>query len=276
MRALIAIPIYNEARHVRGVLNRVMKHAGNVLVVDDGSSDATPVILREYPIDVIRHAVNRGYGRSIRDSITWAASDGYDWLVTMDCDEQHEPDRIPEFLEAAERSGADIISGSRYYDVGGPGGYSRPAGFSAEPALNGAATMNGSIVPPRDRVRVNDEITKELNERFGGLLEAPLTDSFCGFKAYRVGAASKLALDVDGYAFPMQFWVQAFAAGLKIREIPVSLIYNDPNRTFGAALDDPSVRLAHYREVMHREIRRTAERLPCEAFADITARCWRR
>jgi dolichol-phosphate mannosyltransferase len=100
-----------------------------------------------------------------------------------------------------------------------------------------------------------------LNERLG----LNLTDAFCGFKAYRVGSLKKLKLDVDGYAFPMQFWIQAVAAGLRIREIPVKLIYNDLKRSFGGPLDDPSVRLNHYRCVLHRELRRMADKLPCRA-----------
>jgi hypothetical protein len=64
----------------------------------------------------------------------------------------------------------------------------------------------------------------------------------------------------------MQFWVQAAAANLRVRELPVRLIYNDPTRTFGATLDDPQVRLRHYRRVLHRELCRHADRLPCAAL----------
>jgi dolichol-phosphate mannosyltransferase len=63
----------------------------------------------------------------------------------------------------------------------------------------------------------------------------------------------------------MQFWVQAVAAGLRIREIPVKLIYNDLKRSFGGPLDDPAVRLNHYRCVFHRELRRCTDRLPARA-----------
>lgn len=246
MRTLVAIPVFNEEKHVERVLNRVLNHAGNVLVIDDGSTDNTPVLLNRFPVDVIRHAVNRGYGRSLQHAFSWAVAENYDWLITMDCDEQHEPDEIPRFLDEAERNGADIISGSRYL----------PQSADGDAA-------------PSDRRAVNQTITAELNARLG----LDLTDSFCGFKAYRVAPLPSLRLDVDGYAFPMQLWVQAVAAGLRIREVPVRRIYNDPTRTFGAALDNPDVRLAHYREVMHRELRRCADRLPRAALAGVPARC---
>jgi dolichol-phosphate mannosyltransferase len=160
----------------------------------------------------------------------------------MDCDEQHEPAAIPRFMEAIERGEADVISGSRY--------------LVATP-LDDA--------PPGDRRRINHTITEELNTR----LALEVTDAFCGFKAYRVEACSRLGLTVDGYDFPMQFWVQAVAHRLRIVEIPVRLIYNDPARTFGGPLNDAESRLAQYRRTMHGELRRCADRLPDPATAGL-------
>jgi dolichol-phosphate mannosyltransferase len=88
-----------------------------------------------------------------------------------------------------------------------------------------------------------------------------------------VAALGRLRLTEDGYALPMQFWVQAAAKGLRIREVGVKLIYNDPNRSFGGPLDDPAVRIAHYRRVLHCELERCARRLPREALLDVDAGC---
>jgi dolichol-phosphate mannosyltransferase len=93
-------------------------------------------------------------------------------------------------------------------------------------------------------------ITKALNEALG--LE--LTDAFCGFKAYRCASIKRLTLNIPGYAMPLQLWVQAVHHDLRIREIPVRLIYNDPNRHFGGMLDDPDARLAHYLQVLAGEL----------------------
>ncbi len=246
MRTLVAMPVFNEEKYVRGVLDRVLSIHPDVLVIDDGSRDATPRILPDYPIHQIRHRDNMGYGSSMRDAFRFAIDRRFDWVITMDCDEQHEPAAIPRFIEAAEAAmesdGADIISGSRYLD--GPGIAARV----------GAA--------PADRRAINESITAEVNCRFSSLLGASLTDAFCGFKAYRVKSLRAMRPTVRGYAFPMQFWVQAAANRLRVRELPVRLIYNDPNRTFGATLDDPTVRLRHYRRVMHREMERQQSRLP--------------
>ncbi len=246
MRTLIAIPVYNEERYVERVLDRVLAQGQNVLVIDDGSTDSTPCLLPRFPVEVIRHAENRGYGRSMFDALRWAAVDGYDWVITMDCDEQHEPEAIPDFLRAMEEDGADVVSGSRYL------------------SLDGA-----DDVPPQNRRAINATITAELNDRLG----LSITDAFCGFKAYRVDAVRRLELTETGYAFPMQFWVQAVAAGLRIEEIPVRLIYNDPNRTFGGPLNDDAIRLRHYREVMEREMDRRRERLASLASGECGTGC---
>lgn len=247
MRILVAIPVYNEEKHVERVLELVLQYAppapggrgGHILVIDDGSKDATPSLLARFPVEVIRHSQNRGYGRSMQDAFRWAAVDGFDWVITMDCDEQHEPASIPRFVAAAEANDCDIISGSRY--------------MSQQP---------DSDSPPADRRAINAQITEELNQRLG----LGLTDAFCGFKAYRVSTLRRLRLNVDGYAFPMQFWVQAAAAGLRTREIPVKLIYNDLNRSFGGPLDDADIRLNHYRCILHRELTRMKHQLPSKAL----------
>jgi len=234
MRTLLAMPVYNEERYVERVLSLVLERVGDVLVIDDGSADATPSLLARFPVEVIRHAHNRGYGRSLLDAFRWAAVDGFDWVITMDCDEQHEPAAIPQFQAAIARDDLDVVSGSRYM-----------------------AQHPENDPPPPDRRAINREITGELNERLG----LGLTDAFCGFKAYRVSALSRLSLDVPGYAFPMQFWVQAVAHGLRIGEVPVRLIYNDATRSFGGPLDDSAHRITHYREVLEREMARCRDLL---------------
>lgn len=242
MRVLVAIPVFNEAKYLAKVLAQVLRQGADVLVVDDGSTDETPDILRTFPhVAVIRHPENRGYGQSLIDAFDYASRQVYDWIITIDCDEQHEPARIPDFIAEARRDDADILSGSRYMQA-----------------------MAGNTAAPDDRRRINATITKLLNERLG----LQLTDSFCGFKAYRVSAMDKLNLSVPGYAFPLQFWVQAWRQGLIIRELPVALIYNDPNRHFGGLLDDPESRLAHYLDVFECELARTESSGESSANAD--------
>ena len=81
-----------------------------------------------------------------------------------------------------------------------------------------------------------------------------MTDAFCGFKAYRTAALQQLAITDTGYAMPLQLWVQAAHAKLKIKEMAVPLIYLDLERSFGGALDQHDARLRHYHQVIETAI----------------------
>ena len=225
---LLVIPVFNEERHVERVLDQAGRYCSHILVVDDGSTDGTAELLARRPdIHVITHPENLGYGKSLADAFGAAGGRDYEWIITMDCDEQHEPSQIPKFIAATRRDHADIISGTRY-----------PDGWQVEASV------------PADRLAINRTITRLLNQRLG----LGITDAFCGFKAYRVAALSHLDITVPGYAMPLQFWVQAARAGLRVSELPVRLIYHDPTRHFGGILDDPAARLQHYLAVFEEEL----------------------
>jgi dolichol-phosphate mannosyltransferase len=139
----------------------------------------------------------------------------------MDCDGQHEPARIPVLLEALHD--VDIVSGSRYL-----------------------RSFRKDSSPPQDRLQINQQITRELNARFG----LKLTDAFCGFKAYRACALRKLRITETGWGMPLQLWVQAAYLGLRLKEVAVPRVYLDPNRAFGGVLNDAEARSAYYRKVI--------------------------
>jgi dolichol-phosphate mannosyltransferase len=250
VKLLIAIPVFNERKYVQDVLAKVRKYHDQILLIDDGSSDGTgDYLASRSDIHLIRHPENRGYGQSLIDAFAWADARGYDWVITMDCDEQHEPARIPDFIREIETDRWDIISGSRYM-----------------------VEMADNDLPPTDRRSINKLITSTLNDCY----KLTLTDAFCGFKAHRMSAMRKLKLDIPGYAFPMQLWPQVVHQKLRVTEIPVRLIYNDPNRHFGGLLDDPDNRLNHYLNVLCNEQKRidataaeqNAVPCPCGAESD--------
>jgi glycosyltransferase involved in cell wall biosynthesis len=224
VRFLTALPVYNEVSHVEPVLDEVLRYSPDVLVVDDGSTDGTSELLaRRGDIQVIRHEKNRGYGAGLKTAFAHALAEGYDVLVTIDCDGQHQPRMIPEFVAAA--ANADIVSGSRYL-----------------------AHFAGDSLPPIERRKINALLTDELNLRLG----LQLTDAFCGFKSYRAEALTRFDIDELGYAMPIEVWVQAVRASLKIVELPVPLIYLEEKRSFGGALDNAATRLDYYRQVLER------------------------
>jgi len=228
--ALIIIPVFNEEATLDQVLVEVRRTAPacDTLVVDDGSTDRSPQIIRAHAdVRVVRHDTNLGYGQSLITGFRDAIDRGYAVAVTIDCDEQHEPQRIPDFLQAIAT--ADIVSGSRYLD----------------PTLPGDP-------PPPDRARLNQEFVARLRTITG----YALTDAWCGFKAYRVDALRKLQLTEPSYGLPLQVWVQAAYHHLRVEELAVARIYRNPRRQFWGGLDDADARRAYYLKVLEGEVAR--------------------
>jgi dolichol-phosphate mannosyltransferase len=241
MKYLTAIPIYNEERNLESVLAEIRRYSPNILIVNDGSTDRSGELLgRQRDVQIISHPVNRGYGAALASAFRHAIASDFDVLVTVDCDGQHEPARIPVLLEAVHD--ADIVSGSRYL---------REFRANTGPA-------------PEDRRAINATITTELNH----LLGLELTDAFCGFKAYRREALAQLHITETGWGMPLQLWVQAARLRLRIKEVGVPRVYLDPTRAFGGMLDDAAQRLAYYRRVIADAVAdcQPGSTLPLECF----------
>jgi len=235
--SVILIPIYNEQKHIFNVLREVRKFSQNdIIIINDGSTDESQIIVEEISscaklkgnIIILNHLKNEGYGKSLVDGINYAQNNKYKYLLTLDCDEQHEPELIPQFYKEIKRGEYDIISGSRY--------------LSLQKQINS---------PPEDRYKINRKITGLINN----ITDYSLTDSFCGFKVYRVESFKNLKLTEKGYGFPLQLWIQANKNNLKVKELAVSMIYMDKNRTFGNRLDNPETRLKYYIKIINREVK---------------------
>jgi dolichol-phosphate mannosyltransferase len=222
--------VYNEEKTLPRVLEEVRRATPTsaIVVVDDGSTDRSPDLAHQHAgIRLVRHGSNRGYGQSLITGFAYAMSGGYEVAATIDCDEQHEPQRLPDFLRAI--ADADIVSGSRYLDP----------------------TMPGDP-PPEDRFRINQEFVAKLRAITG----FPITDAWCGFKAYRVDALRKFALTEPSYGMPLQVWVQAAYRCLRVVELPVARIYKNPHRQFWGGLDAPQARRLYYLQVLEAEVAR--------------------
>ncbi|MGQ3683789.1 MAG: glycosyltransferase family 2 protein [Candidatus Loosdrechtia sp.] len=224
---LVAIPVFNEI-DVYTIIRKVRKFPLDILVIDDGSTnDLCEQLIDINGIHVITHKRNLGYGKTIIDAFRFAIQHGYEYLLTIDGDGQHEPEEISLFLNEIPSYDYDILSGSRYFPN----------------------TRVNQGVPP-DRYRINKEITGILNRITG----YNLTDAFCGFKAYKVKQLKLLHLTEHGYGMPLQFWIQAWRIGLRVKEIPVTLIYKDLTKRFKGILEDPETRLCYYKNIIEKAL----------------------
>lgn len=235
MSCVLAIPVYNEEKNLPEVVRQTIDHASlfsRILLINDGSSDNSGRVIdelcREHPaLKAIHHKENRGYGYAMAEAFRSGSDAGAEFVITMDCDRQHRPEDLERFL--AVSSTVDVVSGSRYL---------------ADSRREGSA--------PEDRVEINTRITRKLNRLYGW----HLTDSFCGFKRYKVKPLVGVRFEETGYAFPLEFWAFAAKRHLQIEEIPVSRIYTTDDRTFGEDLDRKRRRYRYYLETLARSRRR--------------------
>lgn len=231
MSFLAAIPVYNEEEHAALVIGEISCCVRDILVVDDGSTDHSSQVLCQLQeqfqgLNVIRHESNLGYGKSLIDAFDYAIANGFEHVITLDCDEQHRPAEILDFVLTIDSY--DIVSGSRYHPQ----------------------SKCEGIPPPEQRRQVGQLVLDRINRITGW----QLTDAFCGFKAYRTEALKGLHLTENGYGMPLQFWMQAWKAGLRVAEKPVTLKYLSAARSFGGGLDNPDARLKYYNEIIDREL----------------------
>jgi len=230
MKVLLIIPVFNEQATIREVVSEVFRHVDiDSLIIDDGSTDNSIKFIKtlNHPrITILHHDNNEGYGKCLMEGFQFAIRNKYEAVITMDCDFQHEPEHLPEFIEEIKK--VDIVSGSRYLKE-----------------------SNGDyIIPPKERVLINKIITDRINK----LTDYQLTDAFCGYKAYRTEALIKLSLTEKGYGLPLQLWIQAYRQKLRVKEIPVNRIYLHTERSFGPELDDPERRLRYYNTIIDKEL----------------------
>lgn len=114
-RFCVLICAFNEAQNIGAVVAQSIKHCPDVIVVDDGSSDATMRVAEAAGAEVLRLVKNQGKGRAMNEGFRYARNMGFDAVVTIDGDGRHNPDEIPRFLETYERTGFPLLAGNRMH-----------------------------------------------------------------------------------------------------------------------------------------------------------------
>jgi len=195
MKVCALIPAYNEAASIARVVRGCAPHVAEVLVVDDGSSDETARLAEAAGATVIVHQRNSGKGTAIRTGLNYVRGHEFDAVVLLDGDGQHDPNDVPRFIEAAERTGAGIVLGDRMGDVG---------------------------EMPRLRRWTNRTTSRILSR----LARQRISDSQCGFRLLRVEVLADLDLKTANYETESEMLLQAAAAGHRIESLPIKTIYN--------------------------------------------------
>lgn len=121
----ILIPAYNEEKHIESVISQCLRYELDIIIVDDGSKDATAKLVKNFPrkpnqnIILLEHSSNRGKGEALKTGFKYTNKNNYAGLITLDADGQHKVDEIKDFLNAVKSCNPDIIVGSRFQNIKG-------------------------------------------------------------------------------------------------------------------------------------------------------------
>lgn len=196
MKPAVIIPVYNHGGRIEEVVRQALLLALPVIVVDDGSTDATPDCLAGMAgITVLRHPVNLGKGAAIRTGFAAAAERGCDWAVTIDGDGQHRPEDARALLEKAAAGGRKIVVGCRQ-------------------------GMAGRNVPWTSR------FGRGFSNFWVWVSGGPLiSDSQSGFRLYPLPESLELGVQAARYQFEVEILVRARRQGIETVEAPVRVVY---------------------------------------------------
>jgi len=197
----VVIAAFNEAAVIRGVVAEVVAAGWPVVVVDDGSRDATAAAARMPGATVLRHAFNLGQGAALQTGIDYAVRRGARQIVTFDADGQHRVEDIPALVAALDD--ADIALGSRFLG-----------------AVEGATAGRRALL----------RTATAVSNRLSGL---KLTDAHCGLRAFRISAAPRLRITQDRMAHASELLRKIKTSGLRVVEVPVTIRYTEHSRRKG-------------------------------------------
>ena len=211
MKITIGIPAYNEEKNIAKIIIKLKKITDSIIVCDDGSSDMTSEIAKNLGVIVISHKKNMGYGAAIRTIFEKSAEIGSDILVTFDADGQHRIEDVSRVLHPLENSEADIVIGSRFLG-------------------------KQSNVPNYRKLGI-----KVITQVTNSSIKTKLTDSQSGFRAYSKQVLSKISLSEVGMGISTEILIKASSKGLRITEVPITILYSGDTSTHNPVSHGTSV-----------------------------------
>jgi glycosyltransferase involved in cell wall biosynthesis len=190
-----AIPCLDEERFIGSVVLKTRKHVDSVIVIDDGSHDATAEVAAAAGAKVQRHGENRGYGAAIRTALAAGRQAGADILVVLDGDGQHNPNDIPRLIRPLLEGKADVAVGSRFLGTGSKSPLYRRFGQRFLTAATNLASGQ------------------------------KVSDSQSGFRAYSAKALKELTVAESGMSASSEMQFAIGRSGLRVAEVPISVSY---------------------------------------------------
>ncbi len=189
----LIIPCFNEGPTIAALVRAALPHLPAVVVVDDGSTDTTPVAAQAAGAQVVKHARNCGKGAALRTGLALARKQGYEWAFMLDGDGQHAPDDIPAFRRCAEQTGALLVVGNR---------------------------MDDAQAMPWLRRQVNSWMSRQLSRCAG----RHLPDTQCGFRLVHLKTWAGLSLKMERFEVESEMLMAFLAARHPVEFVPIPVI----------------------------------------------------
>lgn len=202
MKVAVLIPAYNAADTLPALLERTMVFVPNknIIVVDDGSTDATRSIADRSGVITIVHTRNKGKGAALQSGFNVVLENSFDAVITMDSDLQHAPEEIPQFISIFQRSHSDVIIGNRLHNTKGM---------------------------PFHRFLSNSITTALVRMKTGSTIR----DSQSGFRLIARHVLEKVTLQSAGFEAETEFLIKAASSGCTFGTIPIETIYHGEKST---------------------------------------------
>jgi len=217
-RTLIILPFYNQGKFIKNSIPVLKESGGDILVVDDGSTDGTFEVIKDYPwIKYIKHEHNLGIGASFITAYEYARDYGYEVMITLDHRNVSYKEEISQLMENIAY-GYDIVNSSRILE-----------------------NFNYRDIPPH-RIQISEVLSAALKDITG----FDITDPLSGIRAVRTESLRHMELTEFNHGLFLQLWIQAYYFGLSILEIPARTgrgfgeeltSYNDPLGSFMAIIE---------------------------------------
>ena len=185
---------FNEEEHVCDLIKDIKKIVKDVVVVDDGSVDSTSQKALDGGAIVIRHVSNQGKGAALRTGFSYVERKGFNALIAMDADRQHDYKELPKFIEEFRKNSADIVIGNR---------------------------MANNRNMPFTRLYTN-KITSFFTSLF---LSCRISDTQSGYRLVRTEVLKNISLSTSNFEIESEVLIKASRKGFRIKEIPIRTIY---------------------------------------------------
>jgi len=203
----VLIPAFNAAKTIEPLIEQIKLFSSNIIVVNDGSSDDTALIIKNLNVVLISHAKNKGKGESLKSGFDYILKNTcFEYIMIMDSDAQHDPRFIPDFLKMACKHEPDIIIGNR-------------------------------MTSTRNMPLVRKLTNKTMSFIVSSIAKQNIPDSQCGYRFLKRRVLEQIKIETSKYDMESEILFKAAKKHFKISSVKISTVYKDQKSSINPFID---------------------------------------